>query len=71
MSTVTSSAQAVLLTVEAVEKLEEVFNACAPSNDISQALEEGAEATVVDFEVRVEPPVTLSRSTRLITATRT
>ncbi|PWZ16823.1 hypothetical protein Zm00014a_007217 [Zea mays] len=60
----TISAQAVLLTVEAVEKLEEVFSACAPSNDISQALEEGAEATVVDFEVRVEPPVTLFRSTR-------
>lgn len=63
MSTVTSSAQAVLLTVEAVEKREEVFSACAPSDDINQALEEGAEAAVVDFEVS-EPPVTLFGSAR-------
>lgn len=39
----------VVLRVEAVEKREEVFSACAPSDDISQALEEGAEAAVVDF----------------------
>ena len=54
----------VVLTVEAVEKREEVFSACAPSDDISQAPEEGAEAAVVDFEVRVEPPVTLFGSAR-------
>ncbi|KAJ1266833.1 hypothetical protein BS78_07G009000 [Paspalum vaginatum] len=65
MSTVTSSEQAVL-TVDAVKESEGCFSSCADdecaSEDGSQV--EVAEATPVNFEIRVEPPVTLFGSVR-------
>jgi DNA cross-link repair 1A protein len=67
MSTVTGSPQAVLLTAEAVEKNNQLFSSCVDecaSDDGSQVVEDVAEAAVVDFEIRVEPPVTLFGSAR-------
>ncbi|WVZ95531.1 hypothetical protein U9M48_041284 [Paspalum notatum var. saurae] len=66
MSTVAGSAQAVL-TVDAVEESEECFSSCIDddkraSDNGSQA--EAAEAMPVDFEIRVDPPVTLFGSVR-------
>ncbi|OEL15630.1 hypothetical protein BAE44_0023348 [Dichanthelium oligosanthes] len=64
MSTITGKPQAVL-TVEAAKKSEEGFSSCvdecAPDNG-SQV--DVAEPTLVDFEIRVEPPVTLFGSAR-------
>ncbi|CAD6266292.1 unnamed protein product [Miscanthus lutarioriparius] len=67
MSTVTGSPQAMLLTAQAVEKSDQLFSSCVhecASDDDSQVVEEVAEAAVIDFEIRVEPPVTLFGSAR-------
>ncbi|KAF8712614.1 hypothetical protein HU200_028370 [Digitaria exilis] len=64
MTTVTVSPQQ-LLTVESIKESEEECNPCTDecaSDEISQV--EAAKATLVDFEIRVEPPVTLFGSAR-------
>ncbi|CAO2186605.1 unnamed protein product [Urochloa humidicola] len=64
MSTITGKPQAVL-TVEAVRESEEEFSSCTDergSDDDSQV--EAAEPTLVGYDIRVEPPVTLFGSAR-------
>ena len=64
MATVTGKTQAAL-TVEAVGKSEEEFSSCTAErgpDDDNQV--EAAKPTLVDFEIRVEPPVTLFGSAR-------
>ena len=64
MATGTRKQQAALA-VEAVGKSEEEFSSCTDdrgSDDDNQV--EAAEPTLVDFEIRVEPPVTLFGSAR-------
>ncbi|CAL5009456.1 unnamed protein product [Urochloa decumbens] len=65
MSAVTSSSRAVL-TVEAVDRSEEEFSSCVDEcgfdDSCSQA--EVVEPTLADYDIRVEPPVTLFGSAR-------
>ncbi|XP_039816207.1 uncharacterized protein LOC120678862 [Panicum virgatum] len=64
VATVTGKTQAAL-TVEAVGKSEEEFSSCTAErgpDDDNQV--EAAEPTMLDFEIRVEPPVTLFGSAR-------